>query len=143
MADFLTKAQRSVLMASIKGKANKRTELVLVTLMRKHGLKGWRRHYPIAGKPDFVFTKEKVAIFVDGCFWHGCPLHYRPPSTNELFWIEKVKTNRSRDASSSRVLRKKGWRVIRIWEHDLKRCVWVLKRISEALAKTGSLSSQL
>lgn len=142
MVDFLTKAQRSVLMASIKGKANKRTELVLVALLRRHGLKGWRRHYPIAGKPDFVFTKEKVAIFVDGCFWHGCPQHYKPPSTNKLFWSAKVKTNRSRDALSSRVLRQKGWRVLRIWEHDLKHCGRVLKRICEALAKNGNASSQ-
>jgi len=68
MADFLSKSQRSALMASIKGKANKGTEIRLAALFRQYGIKGWRRHYPITGKPDFVFTKSRLAIFVDGCF---------------------------------------------------------------------------
>ncbi|MDB4793512.1 very short patch repair endonuclease [Methylacidiphilales bacterium] len=134
MADFLTKAQRSVLMASIKGKANKRTELVLAALLRRHGLKGWRRHYPIAGKPDFVFAKQKVAIFVDGCFWHGCRWHYRAPTSNPEFWLNKIQTNRKRDRRVSRQLRVEGWKVMRIWDHQLKNGDALIARIRALLA---------
>lgn len=133
MADFLTKAQRSALMASIKGRANKRTELVLSALFQKNGIKGWRRHYPIAGKPDFVFTKARLAIFVDGCFWHACPWHYRPPTSNIAFWQTKMAANRSRDKKVSARLRSQGWKVVRLWEHSLCKPEQVLNRIQTAL----------
>lgn len=133
MADFLTTVQRSALMASIKGKANKRTELVLAALFRRHGIKGWRRHYPISGRPDFVFISERVAVFVDGCFWHGCRWHYRPPTSNVAFWRSKMDANRRRDKMASARLRLDGWKVIRVWEHSLSRPEAIVKRISSAL----------
>jgi DNA mismatch endonuclease (patch repair protein) len=147
MADFLTKSQRSALMASIKGKANKGTELRLAELFREHGIKGWRRHYPISGKPDFVFTKAKLAIFVDGCFWHGCPWHYRPPTSNVAFWKRKIEDNRNRDKKANAKLRQKGWTVIRIWEHSLRQPERILARIQSALdyfaAQTGDSENEL
>ena len=73
------------------------------------------------GKPDFVFSKLKTAVFVDGCFWHGCPRHATKPKTRAAFWAAKLNGNRARDRKVNRLLRAKGWRVIRIWEHELKR----------------------
>jgi DNA mismatch endonuclease (patch repair protein) len=82
---------------------------------------GWRRHYPLFGKPDFVFPKLKLAIFVDGCFWHCCPRHSNLPVNNGPFWKRKLDANQRRDRLVSRTLRKQGWRVLRIWEHELSR----------------------
>ena len=73
MPDVFTKAKRSEVMSRIRGTGNKDTELALIILFRLHRIKGWRRHQPVFGKPDFVFPAVKVAVFVDGCFWHCCP----------------------------------------------------------------------
>jgi DNA mismatch endonuclease (patch repair protein) len=67
---------------------------------------------------DVVFPKARVAVFVDGCFWHGCPLHHRPSTTNSAFWRDKVEGNRRRDVETTALLESKGWTVIRAWEHD-------------------------
>lgn len=72
-------------------------------------------------KPDFVFRHLRVALFVDGCFWHGCPKHATQPKTNAAFWRDKIAANRARDRRVTRVLRALGWRVLRIWEHELRR----------------------
>jgi DNA mismatch endonuclease (patch repair protein) len=85
------------------------------------GFTGWRRHYPLFGKPDFVFPKLKLAIFVDGCFWHCCARHSNLPVSNGPFWKQKLDANKRRDRLVSRTLREKGWKVIRIWEHALSR----------------------
>jgi len=119
MADFLTKSKRSALMASIKGKGNKDTELALIKLFRVHRITGWRRNQKVFGKPDFLFRRMRLALFVDGCFWHGCPRCYRRPSSNKKFWDEKFARNKARDRQVARELRKLGWQVVRIWEHDL------------------------
>lgn len=121
IADFLTKPQRSALMSSIKGKGNKDTELALIKLFRQHRITGWRRHQNVFGKPDFLFRRNRLALFVDGCFWHGCPRCYRRPESNRKFWDAKIARNRKRDREVSRELRRLGWGVIRIWEHDLVR----------------------
>jgi DNA mismatch endonuclease (patch repair protein) len=92
----------------------------LIAGMRTAGIKGWRRHQPLPGRPDFTFPKEKVAVFVDGCFWHGCPRHFVAPSASARFWRNKIGQNRKRDARVTRQLRAHGWRVLRIWEHALK-----------------------
>ena len=75
MPDVFTKAKRSEVMSRIRGRGNKDTELALAKLLRRHRITGWRRNQPVFGKPDFVFPKLKLAVFVDGCFWHGCPKH--------------------------------------------------------------------
>jgi DNA mismatch endonuclease, patch repair protein len=73
------------------------------------------------GKPDFVFPKQKVALFVDGCFWHGCPRHSNMPRNNQEFWAKKLGGNKTRDKLVNRELRKMGWVVVRVWEHELKK----------------------
>lgn len=140
MADFLTKQQRSALMSSIRGRHNRTTEIVFVSMLRRTGLKGWRRHYPVAGRPDFAFPKARVAVFIDGCFWHGCRWHSRMPTSNTPFWQKKFAANKSRDRMVVATLRAKGWRAIRIWEHQLKDPVRVIARV-QALLEPPPLSS--
>jgi len=137
MADFLTKTQRSQRMAAIKGKANEKTELRLKSLFNRYGITGWRRHYPITGRPDFVFLKLKIAIFVDGCFWHSCPKHSHIPRSNTTFWKQKFLRNRTRDRRVTVELRRSGWKVLRIWEHELARKneALVLQRIIRLINK--------
>lgn len=119
MADTVSKAKRSEIMSKIRSRGNKRTELAMVQLLRAHKITGWRRHYPIIGKPDFAFPQQKVAIFVDGCFWHGCPKCYRQPKMNKSYWRSKVNANKDRDSLITKTLRKKGWTVFRVWEHQM------------------------
>lgn len=109
-------AGRSRNMAAIRSVGNNTTELRLAAALRFFGLSGWRRHLPLPGKPDFAWRKERVAVFVDGCFWHGCPRCYRAPRHNAEFWKAKVEGNRRRDRRADRQLRAMGWKVIRIWE---------------------------
>ena len=131
MADFLSKRKRSALMSLIRSRGNAATELRLIALMRAHGIAGWRRGSTLPGRPDFVFKKlpasprlgqtGKLAVFVDGCFWHGCPLHGTQPKSNAKFWRDKIVRNQARDRLVTRTLRAQGWRVFRIWEHELRR----------------------
>jgi DNA mismatch endonuclease, patch repair protein len=106
-------------MARIRSRGNKKTELVLIRLLKKNRITGWRRNQKVFGRPDFLFRKSRLALFVDGCFWHGCPRCYRRPKSNQKFWDAKIARNRERDREVSRELRRLGWRVVRIWEHDL------------------------
>ena len=155
MPDVFTKAKRSQVMSRIRGRGNKETEIVLATLLRMNGISGWRRHVQIRGraamlrgpnfttapqrrptfrvKPDFIFPKLKLAIFVDGCFWHCCPKHSNVPVNNRLFWEKKLAANKVRDRLVSRTLKRQGWKVIRIWEHDLTKrpdvCVRRIQRV--------------
>jgi DNA mismatch endonuclease, patch repair protein len=119
MPDVFTKAERSAVMSRICGRGNKTTELALVKLFRRHSISGWRRQQPVFGKPDFIFRRERLALFVDGCFWHGCLRCYCRPKSNREFWDVKIARNRERDRKVSRELRRLGWRVIRVWEHDV------------------------
>jgi DNA mismatch endonuclease (patch repair protein) len=137
MADVFTRKKRSDVMSKIRGRGNLSTEMLMIALMREHGIKGWRRHRNLPGRPDFVFLKEKVAVFVDGCFWHGCPAHYVAPRTAAGFWRAKISGNRDRDRKNSRTLRKLGWRVLRFWEHDFGRggrSAAVVKKLRAQLA---------
>jgi DNA mismatch endonuclease (patch repair protein) len=84
-----------------------------------HHLKGWRRFQNFIGKPDFIWRKEKVALFVDGCFWHGCPTCLRLPATNKRYWHNKIARNVIRDREVNRLLRQLGWIVVRIKECKL------------------------
>ena len=121
MSDVFTKAKRSQVMSRIRGHGNKDTELALMELFRSHGITGWRRRRPVFGKPDFVFQKQRVAVFLDGCFWHSCPNHSNLPANNRAFWKRKLDRNKARDRLVNRTLRREGCRVIRVWEHDLTR----------------------
>lgn len=121
MSDIFTERKRSRLMALVRGTRNKSTELRLIRIFRATNIKGWRRGSKLPGKPDFVFSKLKVAVFVDGCFWHGCPKHATWPKTRAAFWLAKITGNKARDRKVNRLLRAKGWTVIRVWEHELRR----------------------
>jgi DNA mismatch endonuclease (patch repair protein) len=119
MADVYTKRKRSAVMARIRSRGNAATELKLVSLLRLNSVTGWRRHQQVFGHPDFIFLTKRLAIFVDGCFWHGCRKHGSQPLSNVSFWRQKFERNKQRDKLVSRTLRSEGWRVIRIWQHDL------------------------
>ena len=148
--DVFTKVKRSDVMSRIRSRGNRDTELALVSVFRRERLSGWRRHRPLSMaardrqpaqasartspreigadsrprlrvRPDFVFSKLKAAVFVDGCFWHGCPKHATKPRTNAAFWRKKFAANQARDRLVTRTLRHAGWRVLRVWEHELTR----------------------
>ena len=133
MTDIWSKSKRSEVMSRIRGKGNEKTEIRLAKLMRKAGIMGWRRHLPIPGRPDFAFRKQKVAVFVDGCFWHGCPRCFRLPKQNRAFWKAKIEGNRRRDRSVNGRLRRLGWKVIRIRECRLKHADRIVARIRQAI----------
>jgi DNA mismatch endonuclease (patch repair protein) len=120
-------------MSQIRGKGNRDTEMRMIALFRLHGIRGWRRSQRLFGKPDFVFRRNKLAIFVDGCFWHGCPRpkHAPLPKNRAIWWAEKLSRNKKRDRVVTRTLRKRGWRVIRVWECELLPRNWpqVVRRI--------------
>jgi DNA mismatch endonuclease (patch repair protein) len=119
-------------MSRIRGKGNRETEVRLAKMMRVQGINGWRRHLPLIGRPDFSFKKQRLAVFVDGCFWHGCPMCFRLPKQNRAFWRAKIDKNRRRDRSVNRQLRKMKWRVLRIRECQLKKPK-ILARVRVAL----------
>jgi len=121
MADIWDKEKRSKVMSLVRSHGNKATELRLIGIFRAHKLTGWRRRQKLFGKPDFVFRTQRVCVFVDGCFWHGCPKHGTRPRQNRKFWDAKLQRNKDRDRAVKLQLRKAGWRVLRIWEHELAR----------------------
>jgi DNA mismatch endonuclease (patch repair protein) len=137
MSDVFSKAKRSEVMSLIRSRGNKATELEFMKVLRRHHISGWRRHLPLklgetgmathscgkrrtVVKPDFVFRGPRVAVFIDGCFWHGCPLHGTKPAGNAEFWQTKLTDNRARDRLVTKMLRRKKWTVLRIWEHQLR-----------------------
>ncbi len=117
--DTVSPAERSRIMSSVKSSGNKSTEMALVAVLRSRKLSGWRRRFPLQGNPDFAFPKLRIALFVDGCLWHGCPKHCRIPANNRSYWVKKIQKNKERDARNNRLLRGMGWSVIRIWEHEI------------------------
>src|SRR5579871_1471893 len=104
-------------MPAIRSRGNRETELALIEIFRVYRIKGLRRRHPLHGRPDFVFVRERLAVFVDGCFWHGCPYHGHNPQSNRSYWIPKLQRNKERDRAVTKHLRKSGWRVLRIWAH--------------------------
>jgi DNA mismatch endonuclease (patch repair protein) len=122
-------------MSLVRSKGNLTTEAKLAKMLRNAGVAGWRRHANLCGKPDFTFPKRRLCIFVDGCFWHGCPKHYKPPNQNAAFWSKKLRYNQSNDRRVNVELRERGYRVIRLWECQLKNAPRVIRRIEAALTK--------
>lgn len=137
MSELFSGLTRSQLMARIRSRGNKRTEVAMIEVLRAIGVKGWRRHVsikrqahpnrrsskatgrPFSVRPDFVFPKSRIALFVDGCFWHGCSKHSTHAGKSGKFWINKLERNIKRDRLVGRVLKTEGWKVVRIWEHEL------------------------
>jgi DNA mismatch endonuclease (patch repair protein) len=135
MSDVFTKEKRSQVMSRIRSRGNRDTELRMITLFHRYGLKGWRRNARVFGKPDFVFQRQKIAVFVDGCFWHrhpGCRFAYIPKSQIE-FWERKFENNVARDKIVTRLLRKSGWKILRIWGCQLHRRNWpkIARRVAQ------------
>lgn len=132
MADTLTPEQRRRCMSNVRNK-NTGLEMKLRRALWKTGLR-YRVNSKLPGKPDIVFPKRKLAVFVDGCFWHGCPIHGTKPETNTGFWQTKIKMNMERDLRVTSQLSDLGWTVIRVWEHEIKKSLAVVvQNITESL----------
>lgn len=119
--DKFTKEVRSKTMRAVKSRGNKSTELALIELFKTHSIKGWRRNTRIFGKPDFFFPKMRLAVFADGCFWHGCTCKKKAPKANAEYWKNKIKRNKTRDKLVNELLRKRGYIVLRIKECAIKK----------------------
>lgn len=140
MTDIFSKNKRTQIMKANKRRGNKSTELKLIEIFRKKGIKGWRRNYKLFGSPDFVFLEERAAIFTDGCFWHGHDCRNTKPSTNKDYWQKKIESNKKHDRSVNDTLKTKNWKVIRIWECELKK--GNLPQKLEFLMKRGTANEQ-
>lgn len=134
--DALTPEQRSALMARVRARKNRSTEMRVAAQLIRRSVRGWKRHVAtIPGCPDFWFTREHLAVFVDGCFWHGCPLCRRNlPHSRRAFWSKKIEANRRRDRKVKRMLKARGYKILRIWEHALSDKRW-LTRLRQALER--------
>lgn len=136
MNDVLTKKQRSFNMSKIKAK-NTTPELKFRKLLVQNGCTGYRIHYPLDGKPDIVFVSKKLTIFIDGCFWHQCPKCFIEPVTRRSFWLDKINRNKERDKKVNKLLEDLGWKIVRFWEHEIKKepkkCVnKILKKLKKS-----------
>jgi DNA mismatch endonuclease (patch repair protein) len=133
--DPLSPAERSERMSRVRGTGNKSTEGRVESALREHGVSGWVKHPPdIPGKPDFFFPAHRLAVFVDGCFWHACPKCGRIPKSRVEFWQGKIEENRRRDNRTRRKLRREGYHVMRVWEHAVRSQSW-LARLRSMLRK--------
>ena len=121
MSDVFTPQKRSEVMKAVKSRNAKTTELKMMQIFKELHIIGWRRTYPLIGKPDFVFPKKRIVLFVDGCFWHGHDCRNVTPSANADFWNAKRAYNKRHDKIVTETLVKKNWKVIRIWECELKK----------------------
>ena len=121
MADVFNKEKRSDIMKQVLSKNNKSTELRLMQYFREKQISGWRRQYQVKGHPDFVFLDKRIAIFVDGCFWHGHDCRNTRPSENAEYWQKKREKNVMHDKEVTNAFESRGWKVIRIWECELQK----------------------
>ena len=136
--DVFSKSKRALVMSGIRSKNNRSTEQTFIGFLRHFKLTGWRRHYPITGKPDFVFPKSRIAVFIDGCFWHQCPHCYdgHLPKGNRSYWKTKLQRNVVRDRAVNRVLRQNKWTVFRVRECSLSNRKAALFNCLNALARS-------
>jgi DNA mismatch endonuclease (patch repair protein) len=124
MVDVFSKRKRSELMSRIKSKNTKLESDFLKKLSSVSHSAGYRyrKHYSkLPGKPDIAFPSKKVAVFIDGCFWHSCHVHSKIPLSNVSYWREKMSKNKKQDKKINAACRKAGWKVVRIWEHEIKK----------------------
>lgn len=135
MTDVLTPAQRKLNMSRIRTK-NTGPETKIRKMLSAGSIRGYRLHYNLIGKPDIVFTKKKIAIFIDGCFWHRCPVDFQEPETRKEFWMKKILSNVERDKKVNKKLKDDGWTVLRFWEHEVRKNPDnVVKKITDTLEK--------
>lgn len=133
MTDTFRREERSRLMSRIRSSGNAATEIRFIAIARSHKISGWRRGSTLPGRPDFIFPRERVAVFIDGDFWHGNPRNFRLPKSNIDYWREKILSNQRRDRRVNRALRARGWRVRRFWQSSLKRECVIVWRLRQAL----------
>ena len=132
--DHVNPTTRSAIMRAVKNRRVKSTELALRARLAAAGISGWRMYArELPGNPDFIFPAARLAVYADGCFWHGCSRCYRRPHSRQNYWDKKVQANRARDARVNRAMRRAGWIVRRIWEHDLRRPGRALNIVKAAL----------
>ena len=137
--DTLTREQRSDRMRRVRATGNRSTEGIVEEQLAATGLSGWTKHpASVEGRPDFYFSREKLCIFVDGCFWHGCPKCGRIPKSRVEFWTAKIDGNRRRDETVRRRLRRRGYHVMRVWEHDVIGGRWIA-RLKQMLKKATAV----
>ena len=140
--DPLSVAMRSDVMRAVKNRGAKCTEWVLRSAVTRAGVRGWKMHVvSLPGTPDFFFAGQHVAVFVDGCFWHGCPQCYRRPASKRSYWDAKKKRNQTRDKSVTAKLRRAGWSVLRLWEHSLTDKTATIAEIVQARQRRRKLRS--
>ena len=143
MADKVSALVRSQIMSRIRSRGNEGTEERMIKILRSHGVVGWRRGLDLPGRPDFAFRSERVAVFVDGCFWHCCPIHGRTPSTNRQYWQPKLERNKRRDRLVCKKLRSLGWKTLRVWQHELTDERRVVRKLLRSLRRTRSVAVAL
>lgn len=135
--DHLTPEERSRNMARVRGKGNRTTELRVASRLAREGVRGWTKHCAdLPGRPDFVFRSERLALFVDGCFWHGCPRCGHLPKSRLDYWKPKIERNIRRDRRVRRTLNRQGYRVMRVWEHEVSADKW-FERLEKRLSRRG------
>ena len=140
MKDPLSKRERSALMSKVRSRGNQSTEKAVESILRANKITGWRKHPKnVIGRPDFYFPKVRLAVFVDGCFWHACPKCGRIPKSRINFWATKIAGNRQRDNRIRRRLWRTRFAVMRIWEHELRRISWVKRLQAKILKLTVTL----
>ena len=120
MSDVVSKEKRSEIMSRIKNKDSK-IEVLFRKELWKQGFRYRKNSAKHFGKPDIVLSGYKIVIFIDSCFWHGCKRHCRVPSTRKKYWVGKIERNKERDREVTRYYKKIGWRIFRIWEHNIEK----------------------
>ena len=137
--DRVKKRERSHIMSRVRSKENRTTELFLRALLIRSSIRGWKvRPTHVLGKPDFVFSKERIAVFVDGAFWHGAPDFKRFPKSRIEYWRPKIEGNRRRDGIVSSRLRHQGWAVLRFWDFDLHdNSCSIISKIQKTVQRRG------
>jgi DNA mismatch endonuclease (patch repair protein) len=136
--DNVSPETRSRVMRQVRSTRNRSTEWRVRSILIRAGIRGWKLNpQEIAGRPDFAFPVERLLVFVDGCFWHGCPKCKRRPHSNNEYWDPKIQRNRKRDHATTTQLKRAGWDVVRIWEHQLHRTEWLLSKIKSHLGRSG------
>ncbi len=132
--DIVTRERRSEIMRGIRGNELK-PEATMHKALRAKGLRPGRNPKGVFGKPDFWWPRKRVAVFVDGCFWHGCPWHWKLPRSNQAFWAAKIQVNVTRDERTTQVLEHNGFTVVRVWECSLlKSPSWWAGWVAQAVA---------
>lgn len=143
--DTVDKETRSRVMAAVHSSGTKLEQRLIAILENAEITNFVCNENSLPGKPDIAFMDARVAVFLDSCFWHGCPKHLRRPSSNDSYWRAKIDNNVKRDLRNRTKLRRMGWSALRIWEHDLKESALIIKKIRRALdqseAKSGTKSN--